>query len=81
MNEEIKLGNKVRDKLTDLEGVVVAKAIYLNGCIQYQIQPRELKDGKPLEDIWVDEVQLENIEENNIEEVEPRHGGIRSHPS
>lgn len=78
---EIKLGDKVKDKLTDLEGTAVAKAVYLNGCIQYQIMPKELKDSKPVEDIWIDEVQLELLEANDIEEPEPIHGGVRSHPS
>lgn len=78
--KEIKLGDKIRDKLTNLEGTAIAKATYLNGCIQYQIMPRELKDSKPVEDIWIDEVQLEIVEENNVEEAEPRHGGVRCHP-
>lgn len=77
---EIKLGDKVKDKLTDLEGTAIAKSIYLNGCVQFQIMPRELKDSKPVEDIWIDSVQLELMEETNIEEPEERHGGIRNHP-
>lgn len=78
---DIKLGDKVKDKLTELEGTAIAKAVYLNGCIQYQIMPRELKDSKPVEDIWIDEVQLEIIEENDIDEAELQHGGVRNHPS
>jgi hypothetical protein len=70
----------VRDKLTELEGTAIAKVVYLNGCVQYQVMPRELKDSKPVEDIWIDSVQLEVIEEADNNEVEPRHGGHRSHP-
>ena len=56
----IKLGDKVKDKITGFEGITVAKVIYLNGCISYEVQPQKLKDGKMLDTVWFDEQQLTN---------------------
>ena len=79
---EIDLGDKVKDKYTELEGTAVAKATYINGCVQYLILPEALKDGKPIDDIWIDEVQLVVVLRKLEREInEDRHGGIRSHPS
>ena len=54
----IKLGDKVKDTITDFEGTVVAKIDYLNGCIRYEVKPQGLKDGKTIEAEWIDETQL-----------------------
>ena len=56
----IKLGDKVKDKITGFEGVTVAKAIYLNGCVSYEVRAQRLKDGKMLDTVWIDEQQLTN---------------------
>ncbi len=39
----INLGDKVKDTITDFEGTAVAKIIYLNGCIRYEVKPKGLK--------------------------------------
>lgn len=83
MRKKIKLGDKVKDQLTDLEGTVVAKTVYLHGCTQYEIQPRELKDGKIVESAWIDEPQLTIIEKPKPVRFPSRginHGGVRNHP-
>jgi hypothetical protein len=56
------LGDKVKDVVTGLAGIAVAKTHYLQGCARIGVQPQELKDGKPVEVYWVDEPQLEVIE-------------------
>ena len=43
-----KLGDKVKDRVTGLEGIVVARTDWLNGCIRMVVQPQELKDGEPV---------------------------------
>lgn len=40
----IKLGNRVRDKVTGFEGIATNKAIYMNGCVHFTVVPR-LKEG------------------------------------
>jgi len=44
MKEEIKLGDKVKDRVTGYEGIATSKTEFLNGCIQIEVTPR-LKKG------------------------------------
>lgn len=83
--KKIKLGDKVKDTITDLEGTVVAITRFLNGCIQCEVQPKELKDGKIVDSAWIDEPQLVKvapIKKLPIKKVTftRKHGGIRNHP-
>lgn len=57
----IKLKSRVRDTLTGFEGFATARCEYMNGCIQYEIVPAELKDGRPQKAIWLDEQQLQVV--------------------
>lgn len=59
--DKIKLGDVVRDSISGMEGVVIADTMWLNGCRRLQVQPRELKDGKPVEGQSFDEEQLELV--------------------
>ena len=45
------LGFTVKDIITGFTGVVTAKTVWLNGCIRYGVQSRELKDGIPLKSL------------------------------
>ena len=89
--KKIKLGSLVRDVITELEGVVIARIDYLNGCVQYSVQPKVNKQMNLGKVEWVDEEQLEvigdgvtktyrKVIEKNV--VKPRSpgGGSRSHP-
>lgn len=71
---KIKLGQKVRDKLTGLEGIAVARTEYLYGCVGISIQPFEVKDGKPAEWVRVDEPQLEVVNKKAAPKAKPAHG-------
>lgn len=57
----VNLGDRVKDTVTGLVGIVVAKIRYLQGCDRISVQPQELKDGKPVEPSWFDEPQLEVV--------------------
>jgi len=61
MASKVDLGDKVRDKITGLEGILVARTEYLNGCWRIGIQPQEIKDGKPVEPYWIDVEQAERV--------------------
>lgn len=54
----IELGQKVKDSITGFEGIAVAKAIYLNGCISYQVKSKKLRNGRTIEAEWFDEQRL-----------------------
>lgn len=80
----IHLGDRVEDKLTDLEGTVIGIAVYLHGCEQCEVQPRKLINGTIVEAVWVDMPQLKVIE-RAVKAVKKRKpispgGGVRSHP-
>jgi hypothetical protein len=49
MADVVKLGDKVKDRVTGLTGIVIARTDWLNGCIRMTVQPQELKDGKPVD--------------------------------
>lgn len=58
MADVVKLGDKVKDRVTGLTGIVVARTDWLNGCIRMSVQPQELKDGKPVESSCFDIEEL-----------------------
>ncbi len=57
----ITLGNKVRDKSTDFEGIATSRLEYINGCVQYCVQPPVDKEGKRQDGIYLDSQYLEVI--------------------
>ena len=58
------LGDTVRDTITGLEGIVVGLGHWLNGCVRVGVQPKQLKDGVPVEDSWFPAAQLEPVIKN-----------------
>lgn len=53
------LGDELEDSITGFKGVATARIQYLNGCLQYCIQPRSLNEnGIPSESRYYDEAQL-----------------------
>ena len=73
--EEIKLGSKVRDKVSGVVGIAVAKTEFLNGCIQYNVQPRVGKDNKIPEEIGIDIESLEVIQTKKVKVKSKNTGG------
>ena len=53
------LGKKVRDKVSGLVGVAVSRIEWLNGCIQYGVQPKMNKKSDEIKTWNIDEEQLE----------------------
>lgn len=54
----IKLGDKVKDKVTGFTGIAIARTEWLNGCIRVTVQPDKLADGKIAASETIDEPQL-----------------------
>lgn len=78
---KIKLGDKVKDKISGFTGIATGKADYLAGCIRIQISPQTLdKDGKPGGEEWFDEDLVETVKENG-EKKRPASGGPMSAPT
>ena len=59
MSKQIKLGIKVKDIVSGLTGIVIAKITYLNGCTQYAVRPKIKKGENEIgESLYIDEEQL-----------------------
>jgi len=71
----IKLGQRVRDKVTGFEGIATARCEYLNGCIQYCIKPTELRKGEMIEGQYIDSQQIEIVKEEEHQELPAEGSG------
>lgn len=77
----IQLGDKVKCKITGMTGTALARCEYLNGCVQFEVQPKKLKDGEPVKSRWIDEQYLVIAVVPNIKKkIKPAGGGFRNHP-
>jgi len=54
----IKLGSRVKDTISGLEGIATGRTEYLFGCVRIQVTPQKVKDGAAVEGQWLDEDQL-----------------------
>ena len=53
------LGKEVKDIVTGFKGIIIARVEYLNGCMQYCIEPKKInKDGSMIKPPYIDEGQL-----------------------
>ena len=64
--ERIKLGDKVRCKITGFEGIATSRTEFINGCIQLEVTPK-LKKGQTAK---VDDLVGVNIDEGSLEKVD-----------
>lgn len=72
-DNEIRLGDRVRDRITGFQGIVVGITAYLYMCNRPIVQPEGLTpDGKQIESLSFDEPQLEIIERGVIAATDPR---------
>ena len=77
---EIKLGSKVKCKVTGFTGIATARVEYINGCIQYCVSPPVKKDGTKQEIEYVDVTQLEEVGKGINVERKPTGGPQRDCP-
>ncbi len=55
----VKLGDRAKDLISGVSGLVVGKTEWLYGCSRLGLQPEKLgKDGKVQETNWFDEAQV-----------------------
>jgi hypothetical protein len=67
----INLGDRVRDIITNLEGIAIARTEWMYGCRRVTVQPQEAKDGKPADSFTVDEPQLDLLEVGAFQPIAP----------
>jgi len=71
------LGDRVRDRISGIEGIAIARTEWLFGCVRISVQPFGEKDGRPPDNFVVDEPQCVVISINDLNLVTPKptHGG------
>lgn len=72
----VELGQCVLDPVKDMEGTVMGRAVYLNGCSRILVYPKQ-KGEKERESWWVDEPQVQprNSFIKKVTKVEKKRGG------
>lgn len=82
---KIKLGDKVRDKITGFSGVAVAYTIWLHGCARWTIEPDRLTDkGETMKYETFDEERIVHVDEPAYEPEKKKAkkpGGPRPEPT
>lgn len=59
---ELELGWEGLDIVTSFSGIVVSRVSYLDGAVQYGLQPRVLKnDGTPAEVVYFDQQRVTHV--------------------
>lgn len=58
------LGEKVRDRVSGIEGIIDMRGECLNGCIRYSVQPKaaSVNPEKMPNSYWIDEEQIEVVD-------------------
>ena len=49
---------QVKDSFTGFLVIVTARCEYFTGCVLYEVIPKQLKDGVPQKELWIDETRL-----------------------
>ncbi len=68
------LGDRLKDTITGCTGIAVSRSEWLNGCIRYEIQNEEPKDGISVESQWFDESQLVLVKAKAWKPIVEREG-------
>lgn len=58
---DVTIGQTVKDRITEVEGIAIARCDYISGCRQILVQPKGLIDGKKQEAEWFDVQRLELV--------------------
>jgi hypothetical protein len=61
--KQFNLGERVRDMVTGIEGIIIARLEHLNGCVHYGVKPKAGKDGKAIDAEYIDSQQLEKVDD------------------
>ncbi|HUW08729.1 MAG TPA: hypothetical protein VM537_03325 [Anaerolineae bacterium] len=63
---EVKLGTVVQDGITGFTGVAMARTVYYYGVPRVFVEPRVLRNDKPVGGEWIDEGRLIEAEDSSI---------------
>lgn len=77
-NDDVKLGQKVRDSVTGFEGIVSVEADHLYGCRRIGVTPETSEDGSKREVVFFDEPRLEVLDDGIREEWLEKRGELEA---
>ena len=66
MKRKYKIGDSAKDKITGYCGIITAITDFMDGTVQYKLQPEGLRDNMPIEAYWFDEKRIEKNSEKNV---------------
>ena len=66
---KVKLGDRIRDRVTGFEGIFTARTEFLNGCTQYDISGKADEKGEA-RILAVDDKQVERVD-SGLNKKEP----------
>lgn len=69
------LGVKLKDLVSGVTGIAVARLEHLNGCVHYCIKPLADKDGKEIEGIYVDSQQIVKVSDGIRKQITQNNTG------
>lgn len=76
VKHNFKFGDKVKDKFSEFNGVVMQIANFANGCVRLGVQSSVMKDGLPIDEMYLAVQQAVLIEPVIVKETPPvRTGG------
>lgn len=79
--KEIKIGNRIRDRVSGLIGIATARCVYFTGCIQYLLSPDHLdQSGNKINGIWLDENAVEYVDAGIVEHAKTVDEGYSEPP-
>lgn len=68
--KKVGLGCLAKNIINNVEGIIHAKSVSLDGSVQFGLKSRESdEEGRPLESIWVDERELVRTGDGLYEDV------------
>jgi len=66
---EVKLGTVVQDGVTGFTGVATARTVFYYGYVRVFVEPRILRNDKPVGGEWIDEGRLVEAEDSSMASI------------
>lgn len=74
---------EVRDRVTGFRGVITGRTEWAYGCRRYSVQPKGLKNGRPVEAMGFDELALVRVKAapKVHKKIQTQRGGPHAEPT
>lgn len=63
----MRLGDKLKDRITQFQGVATGRVEYITGCTQFLLAPPVKGAGEAVEPRWFDDARLDVVEKDAID--------------